>query len=165
MLDTTVGVTIRNERDLKRFVNDHDGASPLDLVKAINIALELENNSEIAGQHHRLDAGRMLLKCKEKIEADGENWSKWQKGKFDRSPADLRKLMAMASAADPQQAANEAAERNQKHQATHRKKQSEERAYVSAHPIEHILKLVDALTDEQREELFTMMREKWQCQL
>ena len=89
MLDTT-GVIIRNSRDLKRFVNDHEGASPLDLVKAINIALELENSSEIAGQHHRLDAGRMLLKCKEKVEADGENWSKWQKGKFDRSPADIR---------------------------------------------------------------------------
>lgn len=73
MLDMA-GVIIRNERDLKRFVNDHEGASPLDLVKAINIALELENSSEIAGNHHRLDAGRMLLKCKQKIEAEGENW-------------------------------------------------------------------------------------------
>jgi hypothetical protein len=52
----------------------------------------------------------------------------------------IEKLMRMARAVDPEAAAEEAAERNRKHQATHRAKDAA--AYVSANPIEHILPLV-----------------------
>lgn len=160
MLDMTAGAIIRNESDLKRFIKDHDGASSADLVKAINISLELESSSANAGQYHRLNAGRLLRECRRKVESDpeiNETWWQWQKGKFDRSRKDIEKMMRMASADDP-----EAAAEDERAEATERMRKV--RANVRSNPLDHILELVRALTDHQRDELFTALKGEWQWQ-
>ena len=97
----------RNKTDLKKFVRSHDGASSDDLVKAINLKVTLSIFAANEAYHHRLDAGRMLLELRTRIEAEGGDWWKWQTGKFDRSRRDMEKLMQMARADDPEAAVEE----------------------------------------------------------
>jgi hypothetical protein len=94
-------VSIRNERELKQFIKHHTDASPLELVEAIHLSLNLATSSADAARDHRLYAGLMLLECRYKVEAEGEDWWQWQKGKFKRSRKDIEKLMRLASADDP----------------------------------------------------------------
>ena len=56
---------------------------------------------------HWLDAGRMLLELRNRVEAEGEDRWVWQKGKFRRSRKDMEKLMRMARADDPEAAFEE----------------------------------------------------------
>lgn len=95
-------VIIRHKTDLKKFVRNHDNAAPLDLVNAINITLQLAIYADNEAHHRRLDAGRLLLALRQKVEAESEDWWQWQKGKFDRSRKDIEKLMRLASADDPE---------------------------------------------------------------
>lgn len=156
MLDTTRStMMIRNPRELRQFVKSHDGASSHDLVEAINITLNLETLSNNRGHHYRLDAGRMLLECRHKVEAAGDDWWQWQKGKFDRSRRDIEKLMQLASAEDPEAAAEE-------ERADARERMADAAKLRRNHPVEHILKLVRALTDDQRDELQTKLKGEWQ---
>jgi hypothetical protein len=94
----------RNKTDLKRFLRNHDGASTGDLVEAINLKLNLAILAHNESHHHRLDAGRLLLELRARVEAEGGGWWKWQEGKFDRSRKDMEKLMRMASAEEPEAA-------------------------------------------------------------
>jgi len=145
----------RNKTDLKRFVRHHDGASDDALVEAINIKLNLSVSATNEGRHHRLDAGRMLLDLRKQIETEHDDWWKWQRGKFNRSRKDIEKLMAMARANDPEAAAEEV-------KAKDRARKAVGAEFRASHPIDHILKLVRALTDDQRAELFTKLKEEYQ---
>jgi hypothetical protein len=139
---------LRNENDLKNLVRSHAGADPQDIVRAINISLQLAVNANNAAHHHRLDAARMLLELRCDCEARGINWWKWQKGQFNRSRKDIERLLRMASAPDPVAAIErERAERNA------RRAKSNGAARRSNQSVEHILQLIDALTDQQRREL------------
>lgn len=95
----------RNKTELAKFVRSHDGASIADLIKAISIKLVLAMLANNEAHHHRLDAGRMLLELRTRVEADGGDWWKWQEGQFDRSRKDMEKLLRMASADEPEVAA------------------------------------------------------------
>jgi hypothetical protein len=95
----------RNKTDLKKFVRSHDGASTGDLVEAINLKLNLAMLAHNESHHHRLDAGRMLLELRARVEAEGEHWWTWREGKFDRGRKDMEKLMRLASADEPEVAA------------------------------------------------------------
>jgi hypothetical protein len=98
------GVVFRNKTDLKKFVRHHDGAADGDLVAAINLKLNLSVLANNEGHHHRLDAGRMLLELRQRVEAEGGDWWKWQRGKFGHSRKDIEKLMPLARANNPEAA-------------------------------------------------------------
>jgi hypothetical protein len=148
---------IRNEADLKRFIKHHEGAAPDQMVKAINISIQLAVGSDNAAFHHRLDAGRMLLELRAGIEAEGENWWKWQRGKFNRSRKDMEKLMRLARAEDPEAAAEE-----ERADAKARMKKVRSGANVRSNQVEHILQLIEALTDQEREQLRGQLTEIYQ---
>jgi hypothetical protein len=101
----STSAAFRNKIALNRFIKSHDGASTGDMVEAINIKLNLSVLADNESHHHRLYAGRMLLELRTRVEAEGEDWWTWQKGKFDRSRKDMEKLMRMARADEPEMAA------------------------------------------------------------
>lgn len=151
----------RNKTDLKKFVRSHDSASIGDLVEAINLKLNLSIFADNEGHHHRLEAGRMLLELRARVEAEGGDWWKWRNGKFDRSRKDMEKLMRMASADDPEGAAEkEKSDRRESmkrirvrgaHMGSNRRQPTSD--------VDHILYAVRTLTDDQRAELFTKLKE------
>lgn len=148
----------RNKTDLKKFVRSHDGASNADLVEAVNLKLNLAVFADNEGHHHRLDAGRMLLELRTRVEAEGGDWWKWQIGKFDRSRKDMERLLRLASAEDPEAAVED--ERTKQKARDDRRPRARSGA-CPAPNVDHILYAVRALTDDQRAELFTKLKEFW----
>jgi hypothetical protein len=65
-------------------------------------------DADIKAHHHRLDAGRMLLELRQRIEKGeaGKDvvWWPWYESKFVRSRRDAERVMAMAGAEDPEAA-------------------------------------------------------------
>lgn len=124
--ETTKGIA--NERELRRFVADrgsHKSAPIKVLTQAIRISLELADGANIKAHHYRLDAGRMFVALRERIERSGKNFWEWRKQHFaDRSRRDIEKLIAMAKSEDPEEAAFAARERDRQYQARHRAKTS-----------------------------------------
>jgi hypothetical protein len=123
-------MTISNITALKKAIASHKTAPLDDVVKAINISLELSVTADNKARHHRLNAGRMLLDLRRRVEGEGTNdWWKWQEGKFARSRKDIEKLMRMAKADDPEAAAElertQTRERVQAHRALERTVRSE----------------------------------------
>jgi hypothetical protein len=103
---------------------------PLDDVAAeINIRLQLAAKAD----DHRIAAGKLLIEARQRVES-GEagdiTWSDWVKQHIDRSPGDVRKVMALARAGDPLTARGQEKERAQQGMARLR----HERANVSALP-------------------------------
>ena len=76
---------------------------------------EAENYRTVAidydtkAQSHRVQAGKMLLEAKRLLNASGSNrsWREWCAEHIERSERDIRRLVAIAKAADPE-AAHEA---------------------------------------------------------
>jgi hypothetical protein len=117
---------------IKKMMADLDTADIDQIVKAIDAKMMFSISSDADANNHRLDAARMLLALRKRIEADGQNWWKWHKDHFARSKRDAQRLLAIAVADDPPAAAAEAAKLNAEHQATHRAKGA---TYIS-HPCE-----------------------------
>jgi hypothetical protein len=151
---------IHNVTALKLVIANHDTVPLPELVSAINIKLGLSVESDNVGHHHRLDAGRMLRSLRCRVEAGGEGWWKWQKGKFDRSRKDIEKLMRLAGAEDPEAAAEQ------------EQRQARERMQRVSNPdgaklrskrnlIEQALQLVEEMDDQQRRDFVAQFREKW----
>src|ERR1700740_2625511 len=73
-----------------------DGSTPpLETIAAeINVRLA----KEAKGDDHRIAAGKLLVEAQQRVEA-GEagdiTWSDWVKQHIDRSPGDVRKVMAL----------------------------------------------------------------------
>lgn len=101
-----------NVTALKKFVLDHESAPLADVATAINITLRLADEKEHAATNQRLQAGRMLGSLRKRVEADGQNWSKFAKDHFDRSRRDIEKVMRLANADDPEAAAASEREKN-----------------------------------------------------
>src|SRR4051812_4066256 len=97
----------RNKTALNKFIKSHEGAPLADLVKAVHIKLNLAMFADNSAHHHRLDAGRMLVELRTRVEAEGHDWWKWQDGKFGRSRKGMEKLMRMARADEPEAAIEE----------------------------------------------------------
>jgi hypothetical protein len=110
------------------------GTKPIDLLVAeIRKLLKDESVLRDRFDSKRLEAGRRLLALRARIEAGEAGaiswWSFFDKHLLSlRSRSDAEKIMAVASAEDPEGAAEEAARRNREHQARHRAKKA---AYVS----------------------------------
>jgi hypothetical protein len=102
---------------IKRMMANIEAADTKQIVNAIDTKLTLASFSEGAAHTHRLDAARMLLVLRKRIEAEGEDWWKWA-----RSRRDTERLLAMASADDAEAAAEAEAERNRQYKATQRAK-------------------------------------------
>jgi hypothetical protein len=96
---------ISNVVALNKVVASHKTAPLDDVVQAINIKLGLSVTADNKAASHRLAAGRMLLDLRRRVEAEGDDWWKWQQGKFTRSRKDIEKLMRMANADEPEAAA------------------------------------------------------------
>jgi hypothetical protein len=123
---------IANATALKKFIVHHEAAS-FEVANAINITLRLADQMERGAINRRLEAGRMLVSLRKRVEADGVDWWKWAKGRMDRSRKDIEKLIQIANADEPEVAAEDAAQKNRIHQATHRTK-TRAAAYVSGSP-------------------------------
>jgi hypothetical protein len=76
-----------------------------DDAKQINVRLK-------KAEDYRVEAGRMLLKLRPKVEAAGVGWEAWCKVNIDRSYRDVQKVMALAKAPDPEAAGEQERERN-----------------------------------------------------
>jgi hypothetical protein len=98
-----VPMVIRNKRDFNRIIAHYETASFQDIVKAINICLNLDLLATREAINHRLAAGCMLLELRTRVEAGGYDWWKWQDGKFGRTREDIEKLMRLARADDSSQ--------------------------------------------------------------
>src|ERR1051326_1529865 len=96
---------------------------------------------------HRIAAGQLLIEAQKRVEA-GEagdtTWSDWVKQHIDRSPGDVRKVMALARAGDPVTARVEEKEKARRGMARLR----HERANVSAPPQPCADETADDLVDE-----------------
>jgi hypothetical protein len=122
-------MSIKNAADLK--VVDKT-ASVDNTVRLINNELKLADEHETKATWHRLNAGRMLVDLRRRVEARGEDWWPWAQARFTRSRGDLEKLLAIGRADNPEAAAKEAQARNRAHQAAHRAKvAARTAAYVS----------------------------------
>src|SRR5262245_47062099 len=153
-------VQFRNKSALNKFVKNHAGASPDALVKAINITLNLAVGADNELQHHRLEAGRMLKELRERVEADGHDWWKWQVGKFDRSRKDIEKLIRLANAEDPD-VAIEDERAKQKIRDDRKPRLGAGPAPKSPPTADHVFKLVCAMTAKERAKLVAKIREQW----
>jgi hypothetical protein len=96
---------ISNITALNKVVAAHQTAPLDDVVRAINIKLQLAVTADNTATHHRLDAGRMLVELRRRVEAECGDWWQWQQGKFARSRKDIEKLMRIANADEPEVAA------------------------------------------------------------
>lgn len=175
---------IRNEAELRRFIKSHAHAEPGQMVQAINISLRLSGFAAANAEDHRLNAGRMLLELRATIEAGGENWWLWQKGRFDRGRKDMEKLMRMASADDPEAALEEEradrresmaksrgahlgsmtnAEliRSAKTNLVNADRENEKAKQATAGVVQKILELIELLPDQQRDQLKAACKERW----
>lgn len=150
---------IRNETELKRFVKHHASAKPDEMVQAINISIELSTTAENVADNHRLNAGKMLLELRADIEGRGENFWKWQVGKFTRSRKDIERLMRYARADDPVSAERE--ERGKQRERMQRHRNGAHVRSEQPSDIEQILDLIEALTDQERTELRDACKERW----
>src|SRR5262249_15694815 len=85
----------------------------------------------------RLRLGEILLELRCRVESgeagEGVKWWDWFDQNVQRSRGDAKKLLKLAASEDPEAAAEEAAQRNRKHQAKHRAKAG---AYVSAEQLQ-----------------------------
>lgn len=152
---------IRNETDLKRFIKNHSNAEPGQMVQAINISMMLDITSSNAAHHHRLDAGRLLIELRASVEAGGDNWWEWQKGKFKRSRKDMEKMMRLARSEDPEEAFEEERAKARTGMAKTRAKRGANVSSKEPSAVEDILDLIEALTDQEREQLRTACKERW----
>jgi hypothetical protein len=110
--------------------DEHGGAlDPLPTVaEKINALFDRAAKADDKAETYRISAGQELAKAKDRVEAGeaGEiTWTAWSAGNIRRSEGDIRKVLAIANAADPAKAA--AAERLRNRDAVAR-----HRAYVSA---------------------------------
>ena len=96
---------INNITALKKIVATQETAPLDDVVQAINIKLNLAVEADNEATHHRLDAARMLVDPRRRVEVEGHDWWQWQKGKFARSRKDIEKLLRIGGADDPEAAA------------------------------------------------------------
>jgi hypothetical protein len=104
-----------------------------DLVVEIRTLLHDEQSLRNRFNKKRLDAGRRLLELRARVEAGEAGsiswWAFYDQNLLSlRSRGDAEKIMAVASAENPDSAAEEAARRNREYQAKHRAKRA---AYVS----------------------------------
>jgi hypothetical protein len=120
-----------NERDLKRLVNQRKTAPINDLVRAINVSLDLADHEDSTAsalqakaETRRLDAALMLAALRLR---KGKSFWPFALARFKRSRGDLEKLLAVGLANDPEAAEAEARERNRAHQAAYRAKGREAR--------------------------------------
>jgi hypothetical protein len=105
----------------------------------------------------RLRAGKLLLKLRKRIEdgeeGEGVNWWKWYGKNIARSKKDAMKVMKLASATDPEAAHEQektaTKDRMAKGRAAHMRDQS---------TVEHILCLIEQLSEESRQQLFAELR-------
>lgn len=83
----------------------------------------------------RLETGRLLLELKQRIESGevGElaTWWEWYGDHFARSRSDAEKLIAMASADDPQAAYDAARERDRRDHQNYRDRQRQQQQALS----------------------------------
>jgi hypothetical protein len=91
---------------IDKMLGNLDRVETADLVKAIDAKLRFCSHSEDAARNHWLDAARMYVALRKRIEAEGTNWWKWHKDNFDRSKADASRLLAIGAADDPVAALN-----------------------------------------------------------
>jgi hypothetical protein len=99
-------MNIRNATALKKIVADHETAPLDDVVQAINIKLGLAVEADNQASSHRLDAARMLLELRRRVEENlQDNWWEWCEGRFTHSRKDIEKLLRLARADDPEAAA------------------------------------------------------------
>jgi hypothetical protein len=103
------------------------------LAAEINDLLATADKHQQSAKNARIAAGERLLECKHRVErgeAGAITWAAWVKKNIKRSPGDTRKVLALARAADPEQAHATEKARNRAAVARHRAR----RAYVSAPP-------------------------------
>lgn len=86
-------MAIANVVALKKVVSQHESAPLNDVVKAINIKLNLADQKGNQARTHRVEAGEMLVSLRKRVEANGQDWWKFAKGHFDRERKELQKLM------------------------------------------------------------------------
>ena len=151
----TERAVLRTSTAITKLMGNFDAASDNDIVSAIDSKMSLATVADSAGHQHRLDAGRMLVQLRDRIEARGENWWKWHDKNFARCRRDSAKLIALAQATDPREAVKQERERNRQHKAAQRKREAD----VS--PIAKIVKLIETLTDQERNELRATCEEKF----
>jgi hypothetical protein len=171
---------IANVTALKKIVAEHKTAPLDDVARAINIKMELAVEADNKAGSHRLDAGRMLVELRRRVEEAGDDWWKWQKGKFTRTRRDIEKLMKMASADEPEVASEaERAKNAEQHRAARAKRRPggevrrsgaddlpEPPTQASAASptdllIEGALRLVRQMTDHQRHVFMAQLKEEF----
>lgn len=162
-------MSIANVVALKKIVAAHRTAPLDEVVQAVNITLELAVTADNKAGSHRLDAGRMLVDLRRRVEDDGDDWWKWQKGKFVRTRKDIEKLMRLAKSDEPEAAVEkertETRERVRAHRTAERTVRSSPEPPVQAPPadslVESALHLVRQMTDHQRHDFMAKLKEEY----
>jgi hypothetical protein len=122
-------------------------STAIQINRYIGLALRADANAD----SYRLSAGRELIRVRPKVEAAGHGWEAWCAENIRRSMRDIRKLMRMAGANDPETALED--ERENRRQSM--------RAYRShVGPVEQVFIAFLKLTHEQRIELMALVRKE-----
>jgi hypothetical protein len=154
---------------IKKLMANLDAADTKQIVNAIDTKMTLAMFASNKAHHHRLDAGRMLNVLRKRIEAEGHDWWKWHNDHFARSKRDAQKLLAMASADDPEAAAEKERDEARQRMAKSRGVANVRRSNVvplvnrneAAAKIRLIVEMIGELDDQGREELWAACRERW----
>lgn len=171
---------ISNVVALEGVIANRERAPLDDLVRAINIKLQLAIDADnkagsqdrkagklrAQASDHRLDAGRLFLDLHRRVEEEGADWWKWQKGKFTRSRRDIEKLMKMARAADPEVAATSARAKDAQNSRQYRaRRKATDAADRQSQLVDDALRAVDPfmrqMTDPQRHEFMAQLQERY----
>lgn len=118
---------------------------------------DIGQNSERKAHNARLNAATILKVMRGRVEA-GEcgdiSWWEWFEAHSVRSRKDAEELLAIADSDDPEEALNDARERNRQSHSRGRHREKE-------FPVDHLKKLIGKLTDEQRQELGAWFRSEY----
>jgi hypothetical protein len=106
--------------------DEHGGAlDPLPTVaEKINALFDRAAKADDKAETYRISAGQELAKARDRVEAGeaGEiTWTAWSADNIRRSEGDIRKVLAIANAADPAKAAAAERQRNREAVARHRR--------------------------------------------
>jgi hypothetical protein len=88
----------------------------------INNELKLADDGEGMVIWHRLNAGRMLVDLRRRVEPDGEDWWPFAAARFTRSRGEIEKLLQIGRAGNPEEAAERERAKNAEQQRKSRAK-------------------------------------------
>jgi hypothetical protein len=164
MSRTTERYNRKVKAQIDKMLENLDAVATSDIVKAIDAKLMFANGCNADATNHRLDAARMYVVLRARIDGERKDWWKWHRDNFARSRKDAAKLLAIGNAQNPEATLEHERASNRERMA--KRRAGAHNADVCASnvvtlAIKRIEKEIEKLDFQQRAELWAALREKY----